>query len=341
MEESYLSQLDPRLLQTGEAVARLAVQLAKAEAKHYSQALDVEGALPEAWKLLRRACLEIDTTGKKRTLDDYKRFWIAPPKELVEASKPPPPEPLRVSFDRLFTTASELALVPLDGPNESGSPDTFEWKQYSLGTGTGAEVRKAEGYKTALAMVDERIRRRLDELAKRRSLVDNLCHGCQGNWTWPFFDQNPHNGDFTPVATDLEMSTYEAAVQSIPRPNCASVSWKWRPTFSGTDFKSDHVLAIHERVHSELPGPPPSEASSAEELYASLKNWAEQVLESWKQKLVEIAFAEFWQTGKEKGFLWDDVRDMALQTKKHKGGIKWRSGFRIEAKPEESEGKTN
>lgn len=56
-------EFDPALLRTADTVSRLAIELAKlASAKNETP--EVDGAIPDAWRLLRRACLEIETEGR-------------------------------------------------------------------------------------------------------------------------------------------------------------------------------------------------------------------------------------------------------------------------------------
>lgn len=74
--------LDPVMLEAGETVSKLAIELAKMEAED-GERPDVESAVPKAWHLLRLACLEIATHRKERTIEDYKRFWIRPPKRVL------------------------------------------------------------------------------------------------------------------------------------------------------------------------------------------------------------------------------------------------------------------
>jgi hypothetical protein len=97
-----LMGLDPVMLQAGETVSKLAIELAKMEAND-GQRPDIESAVPKAWRLLRLACLEIATHRQERTIEDYKRFWIRPPKEFLDALKPPPPPPHRELFGNLFS----------------------------------------------------------------------------------------------------------------------------------------------------------------------------------------------------------------------------------------------
>lgn len=297
---------------------------------------DVESAVPRAWRLLRLACLEIATHRQERTIEDYKRFWIRPPKDFLDALKPPSPPPYREKFDTLFSKAEENIFLP-SKPIE-GLIENFEWAQlvpWDADSQPPSAERKTTPYKIAWAVVDSRVRQYADKLIHDADLVNLLCHGFNWEWNWddvPFrmaktYDQI--TGGFEPWLKRKEWECLAKYAHEIPRPHhCAveSVSrhkgdFTWEPRLERGDEKG-------------LPGPPPADGTTIEMLYDQAKSWAEAVLEAWKNELVQSEFDAFWAEGKERGFLWEDVKAMALHTKKHKGGIKWHS----RAKPEDALG---
>lgn len=316
MEESYLSQLDPSLLRTGEAVARLAIALANMHAGE-SDTPDVNGEVPHAWALLRRACLEIDTTGRKQTIEDYKRFRVRPPQELLEALKPPPPEPLRVSFDKLFN--KEAKPIELHGPNEEGKPDSFWWKQLKPDTSNPSGERKSQAYENAWTVINQRVRQRCNKVIEQHNLIEELCHGRDWRFDLSFATKVHDNGYFEMAITHAELALYEAAANELPRPHNASV-WIHPLKFGRDASPKPEILC---RTDKSLPGPPSSAEANAEELYEQLKTWAGAVLDLWIKKVVKATFDPFWQEAKERGFLWEDVLAMARLTKRNQGGIKW------------------
>jgi len=327
--------LDPVMLQAGETVSKLAIELAKMEAED-GERPDVESAVPKAWRLLRLACLEIATHRKERTIEDYKRFWIRPPKELSDALKPPPPPPYRERFDTLFSKAEEnifLPSKPFEGLNEK-----FEWSQlvpWDAGTQPPSAERKTTPYKIAWAVVDSRVRQYADKLIHDADLVNLLCDGFNWEWEWddmPFRlakNSDQATGYFEPWLNSKEWKRLAKCAHEIARPHNRSVELRSYPK---PDFTWEERIDCGDEWG--LPGPTPPDGSTVEFLYEQAKSWAEAVLEAWKKELVQSEFDAFWSEGKESGFLWEDVKAMAMHTKKHKGGIKWHS----QGKPEDAPG---
>lgn len=323
--------LDPALLRTGEAVSRLAIELAKLAAASDNESPDVDGAVPDAWRLLRRACLEIETEGKKRTLEDYKRFRIRPPKELVEASRPPPPPPHRELFETLFNKGQ--ATIYLPSKTVAGLDGVFEWKQltpWDAASQPASAELKTRPYQIALAVVDSRVRRRINKIVRHVSLDEQLCFGF--NWAWEWGNMplwmaehvDRITGIFNPWVNRAEWESLAKCANELPRPHNRSVERAFSLNLTNEPKKPE--LILRPDFDKGLPGPTPPDGTTAETLYEQAKTWAEAVLEAWKKELVQLEFDAFWAEGKECGFLWEDVMEMALHTKKHKGGIKWHSG---------------
>lgn len=323
--------LDPELLRTGEAVSRLAIELAKLAAASDNEPPDVDGTVPDAWRLLRRACLEIETAGRKRTLEDYKRFRIRPPKELVEASRPPPPPPHRELFETLFN--KDQATIYLPSKPVAGLDGVFEWKQltpWDAAIQPASAELKTRPHQIAWAVIDSQVRRRINEIVQHVSLDEQLCFGFNWEWDWDklpvwmakHIDQI--TGIFDPWVSRAEWESLAKCANELPRPHNRSVERAFSLTLTDEPIKPELILRPDFDI--ALPGPTPPDGTTAEELYEQAKTWAEAVLEAWKKELVQIEFDAFWAEGKERGFLWGDVMEMALHTKKHKGGIKWQSG---------------
>jgi hypothetical protein len=332
-----LMGLDPVMLQAGETVSKLAIELAKMEAND-GQRPDIESAVPKAWRLLRLACLEIATHRQERTIEDYKRFWIRPPKEFLDALKPPPPPPHRELFGNLFSKEEKnifLPSKPIEVLNEK-----FEWSQlvpWDADSQTPSAERKTTPYKIAWAVVDSRVRQYANKLIHDADLVNVLCFGFNWRWDWndmPFRmakTSNQYTGFFEPWLNRKEWECLAKCAREISRPHNCSVELVLRHK---GDLKWEPELRLEPGGEKGLPGPPPPDGTTVEVLYDQAKSWAEAVLEAWNKELVQSEFDAFWAEGKEKGFLWEDVKAMALHTKKHKGGIKWHS----RAKPEDAPG---
>lgn len=323
-------ELDPALLRTAETVSHLAIELAKL-ASAENETPDVDGALPDAWRLLRRACLEIETEGRKRTIEDYKRFRIRPPKDLVEVSKPPPPPPHRERFDTLFH--KDKATVFLPSKAVGGVDGSFEWRQLTPWDATiqhASEESKYRPYQIAWAVIDSRVRRRIDEIVHRVSLDEQLCSGLDWARDWdemPFWmaqhiDQA--TGIFRSWVNREEWESLAKCANELPRPHNRAVQLGY--SFNYPNEPVEPRLLLRPDLDKGLPGPTPPDGTTTTELYQQVKTWAEAVLEAWKIELVQLEFNAFWADGKEHGFLWADVMEMALHTKKHKGGIKWHTG---------------
>lgn len=321
MEESYLSQLDPRLLETGEAVARLAIKLA-GKSRNLGHGYERERQFEEAWEILRHACLIVDATETGRTIEGYKRFGIRPPKEVWEQIKPPPPEPPepeRWPFSELYNKEQET--ITLKGLNEKGELDSFDWKQLKPYDPQTDDEKKTSFYKHALALVTERMEIRVHTLNDQHMLVERLCSAVGDDFWWLFVSEMDELNRPTKYSVFVEeLELFEEAYKETPRPSNARVGkpFQWEGS-KGPEFK------IYERSCGELPGPPPPEDATAEELYVELVKWAEAVIEVWKARLIAFNFDLFYQTGQERGFLWEDVVGLAHQSKKNKGGIKWKS----------------
>lgn len=335
-----LMELDPVMLQAGETVSRLAIELAKMDADD-EQRPDVDAAVPKAWRLLRLAWLEIATHRREPTIEDYKKFWIRPPRELLEALRPPPPPPYREKFVTLFSKDEKdifLPSKPIEGLNEK-----FEWSQlvpWDAASQPPSHERKTTPHKIAWAVVDSRVREYADKLIHDADLVNLLCSGFNWRWDWhdvpfrPAKTSDQITGVFKPWLNRKEWECLAKCAHEISRPHNRSLELV--PRHKG-NFIWEPVLT-HTGDDSGLPGPPPANGVGIEALYAQLKAWAEAVLEAWKKEQVQSAFDAFWAEGKEKGFLWEDVKAMALHTKRHKGGIKWLSGAKSEKAPGSSGG---
>lgn len=333
------SALDPDLRATGEAVSRLAIELAKVSKKD-GNGFDVESELEDAWKILRHACLIVDTTGRKQTVDDYKQFRIKPSKEVWERIKPPEPppsEPQREKFDRLFIIGGKPGNVILKGPNENGDPDEFTWKQYSLGTGSDGDVKKAEGYNCAWSMINQRVCFWIDDNVRRYGLVDEMCHGrstysCEGDWWFCFVTSSDQStGHCKTWISGRDQELFNATVKETPRPVNSSVGKRW-----SLDATENGKPVIFELCDAKLPGQSPPENLTAGELYEQLSDWAILVIKRWKHKVAKAEFERFWTEARHKGFLWRDVLDMAMWSKRHAKGIQWASGYRWRPEPEKS-----
>lgn len=328
MEESYLSQLDPRLLQTGEAVARLAIKLA-GKSRNLGYGYERERQLEEAWEILRHACLIVDSTDTGRTLEGYKRFGIRPPKEVWEQIKPPPPkapEPARWPFSKLYNKEQET--ITLQGLNEKGEMDSFEWKQlvpWEEGEDE-SEQPKRTPYKHALAVIKERTAKRVRRVGGE-GLVDALCSSVLENPWMLFTTTQDQNGKWNLSVWADELELFEQAVKEVPRPNNARVrhGFNWSKLRSGRFEVTERETMILERRDASVPGPPTPDDATAEQLYAELVTWANSVIELWKSKLIAFEFDLFWREGQERGFIWEDVLALARQSKTHKNGIKWKS----------------
>jgi hypothetical protein len=171
-------------------------------------------------------------------------------------------------------------------------------------------------------MIDSRVRKRFDAIISEHRVLYSLCHGRGWNWdTFSFcmavtYDQA--TGYYECAVNNEEMALLVKCANELPRPHNRSVV---PPSYS---LNSEPPKPeFFEDGHKGLPGPNPHEGATVEFLYEQVRTWAEDVLEMWKKALVLMAFESFWTEGKERGFLWEDVKAMALQTKKHKGGIKW------------------
>lgn len=325
-----LMGLDPALLRTGETVSRLAIELAKLEASD-NQSPDVDGAVPDAWRLLRRACLEIETDGRNRTIEDYKRFRIRPPQEFLEALKPPPPPPHRELFHTLFNKDQSTIFLPsklVEGLNE-----TFEWRQltpWDAESEPPSAELKTRPYKIAREVIDSRVRQGIDKINDNGFLSNLLCNGFDWKWDWADLPldlakkSDQITGLFDPQVNREEWEALAKCANEFPRPHNCSVE----RFFSFSVFDDPlQMWKLRMLPDSEsLPGPTPPDGTTVEVLYEQAMTWAEAVIEAWKKEIVRLEFDAFWTEGKEHGFLWKDVKAMALYTKKHKGGIKWHAG---------------
>ncbi len=324
--------LDLALVKTGETVSRLAIELAKLAAAEDNESPDVDGAVPDAWRLLRRACLEIETEGKERTIEDYKRFRIRPPKELVEASRPSPPPPYRELFETLFSKDQATIYLPSKSKSVEGLNGTFEWRQLTpldaASQPASAEL-KTRPYQIAWAVIDSRVRQGINKIVRHVSLDEMLCFGFNWAWGWHNLDSwmakrlDQNTGSFDPWLNREEWECLARCANELPRPHNRSVGLAASVCLTNDSEKSK--LLLDPDSDRGLPGPNPPDGTTAEALYEQAKIWAEDVLEAWKKELVQLQFEAFWAEGKERGFLWADVMAMALHTKKHKGGIKWHS----------------
>lgn len=321
-------RLDPELRATGEAVARLAITLA-GKTRNVGYGYERERNLEEAWALLRHACLVVEKTGRKQTAEDYGRFGITPPKEVWEQIKPTPPEPpepKRWPFSDLYNKEQEV--IPIKGPNGNGEMDEFDWKQlvpWEQGEDE-SEKPKRTPYKHALAVVTERITKRVESVAGE-SLVDVLCSSVMDD-PWRFFTTTQDkNGKWNLSVWSEELEMFEQAVKEVPRPNNARVqnTFNWSTMLARGSKGAERELKILERRDAKVAGPPTSDDATAEQLYTELVAWGGEVIEHWKSKLIAFEFDIFWREGQERGFVWEDVIALVRQSKTHKNGIKWKS----------------
>lgn len=255
-----LMELDPAMLQAGETVSRLAIELAKMDAED-GQRPDVDAAVPKAWRLLRLAWLEIATHRREPTIEDYKKFWIRPPRELWEALKPPPPPPYREKFDTLFNKDEELIQLP-SKPIE-GLNDRFEWWQlvpWDAATEVPSAERKTTPHKIAWAVVNSRVRQYADKLIYDADLVNLLCSGFSWRWDW---DDMPVRmaktldqigGGFEPWLNREEWKCLAKCAHEIARPHNCSLELIQRHK---GDFKWEPELTHNVGDDKGLPGPPP------------------------------------------------------------------------------------
>lgn len=321
--------LDPELRETGEAVARIAIKLAGKKARHLGYGHERERQLEEAWEILRHACLIVETTKTGRTIESYKRFGIQPPKEVWERIKPPPPkpsEPARWPFSKLYNKEQET--ITLEGLNEQGEMDSFEWKQLVPWEGgeDESEQPKRTPYKHALAVVKERTAKRIERVGGE-GLVDALCSSVLEN-PWMFFTTTQdQNGKWKLSIWTEELELFEQAIKEVPRPNNARVSYgfNWSRLRTGHSEAPERETKILERRDASVPGPPTPDDATAEQLYAELVTWAKAVIELWQSKLIVFEFDILWREGQERGFIWEDVLALVRQSKTHKNGIKWKS----------------
>ena len=324
--------IDSSLLRAGEAVSRLAIELAKLEASD-GERPDVDNAVTDAWRLLRRACLEIETYRGQRTIEDYKRFGIRPPREFLEALKPPPPPPYREPFETLFH--KNQATIYLPSKAIQNSTECFEWQQlvpWDAVSQPASAERKTTPYKIAWSVIEPRVCQKVDEILSHIDLVNHLCDGFEWRWDW---DELPvwtakkvdqRTGIFEPWINRAEWEGLAKCANELPRPHNRSVEAFFSHRIKDDSFEWEQKL----RPGSDkgLPGPTPSDETPLEELYEQARTWAGAVIKAWKNEFAQMKFDAFWSEGKEQGFLWEDVKAMALHTKKHKGAIKWHSGKR-------------
>jgi hypothetical protein len=320
-------QIPANLIQQGEAVARLAIDLAKYQDED-SWPKHIEGQLPKAWAILRKACLEVEATGRPKTQDDYLRFNLAIPKELIPTPPPPPPPPPpRIKFDRLFNKAG--ASIILDGMREDSLPESFAWQQlkpWDADEQYPSEEPKSQAYKIAWAVIDSRVRKRFDAIIRYNDLVEMLCRGIDSRtwddipvWMAKSLDAIDHtSGYFKAAVSNEEWGLLAKCADALARPHNRSVHMQYPKMSEEPFFQRSKRPGLNEDFDKGLPGPNPPEGATVESLYLQVKTWAEDVLEMWKKELVPMAFESFWTEGKTRGFLWEDVKEMAHHRKKNK-----------------------
>lgn len=292
-------QIPPTLIQQGEAVARLAIELAKEGNENESSwSNDVVGRLPQAWRILRSACVEIAATGRKKTVEDYLAVGLPLPQELL-----PEPDPTkgRVPFSFLFN--SEQEVKALEGVGPSGKRGHFNWKPLIPWDGkTRSDEPKSGPFKLALKYVNARLAEVLNK--NREDLIYHLC-----NWS-PGEDKNAILSGITNDLIHKYGVSYDAAHlfhdcwEVLPRPI----------HFIEYDFfgkMREYTQAIQKGEE------PPSLSPRFD---PELLKWANDLCDKWIECAGEKDFVAFWKEGKARGFCWNDVLGMCGMSKQ---GVKW------------------